>query len=52
MWKLTEGKITLKREFPLNQRDYKRLSALYYIFNFQGFDSLQRRERLTFIAER
>jgi len=40
-----------ERELPLNQRDYKEVSALCYRFNYLGFDPLPRRRRLAFITE-
>jgi len=48
-------KITMQRErereIPLNQRDYKEFSTLYYRFNFLGFDPVPKRKRLTFIVD-
>ena len=51
--KSTEGKTTVKREkeIPLKQRDYKKFSALYYRLNSLGFDPLQKRKSLIFLAE-
>jgi len=46
-----QGKNTVKREILLNQRDYKEFLALYYRFNSLWFNLLQKRKRLTFIAE-
>jgi len=44
-------KIIVKKEITLTQRDYKEFSALYYKFNFLGFDPLQKRKRVAFIAK-
>jgi len=53
--KSSEGKTTVERErereIPLNQRDYKEFSVLYYRFNFLSFNPLQKRKRSIFIAK-
>ena len=40
-----------KREIPLNQRDYKEFSTLYYKFNSLGLDPLSRWRKRSICTE-